>query len=105
MSVRATLWLLLRLWILAWACSAGVESMDFNTVIAGIIALVIICTAAALILLGRPIPELLSNLAFGVFGFYFRGITLPKAEKTETPPVPTQEKPTRGAATARTRSE
>ena len=66
--------------------------MDLNPIITAIIALGIIGTVLFLLSTGKPIPELLSNLTFGVFGYYFgRGTrTAPKPdgddETSEPPP-------------------
>ena len=44
---------------------------DYTTLVAGVLAIIILVDISVLAIAGRPVPELLSNLAFGVFGFYF----------------------------------
>jgi|GEM_PF-4458390 len=44
---------------------------DYTTLVAGVLAIIILIDVSVLAIAGRPVPELLSNLAFGVFGFYF----------------------------------
>ncbi len=44
---------------------------DYTTLVAGVLAIIILIDVSVLAISGRPVPELLSNLAFGVFGFYF----------------------------------
>jgi hypothetical protein len=45
--------------------------VDFQAIVTGVLALIILIDVSLLIITGRPIPELLSNLTFGVFGYYF----------------------------------
>jgi hypothetical protein len=44
---------------------------DFTTVVAGVLAVIILVDVSVLVIAGRPVPELVSDLAFSVFGFYF----------------------------------
>ena len=61
------------------------SGIDFATVITGVLAVIILVDVSVLVISGKPVPELLSNLAFGVFGFYFgRRVPLPR-------PVPARE--------------
>lgn len=41
------------------------------SLVAATLAVIVLGDVSALVLSGRPVPELLSNLVFGVFGFYF----------------------------------
>jgi hypothetical protein len=52
--------------------------LDIGTVVAGILAIIILVDVSVLVVSGKPVPELLSNLAFGVFGFYFGRAPAPK---------------------------
>ena len=47
------------------------NSPDFFSVVAALLALVLLVDVSVLWLTGRQVPELLSQLIFGVFGFYF----------------------------------
>ncbi|MGH2368470.1 MAG: hypothetical protein ACRDI2_09730 [Chloroflexota bacterium] len=58
---------------------------DFTTLVAGVLAVIILVDVSVLVISGRPVPELLSNLAFGVFGFYF-GRRAPTAKSAEVRP-------------------
>ena len=54
-------------------------SPDFFSVVAALLALVLLVDISVLWLTGRQVPELLSQLIFGVFGFYFgRAPSLPR---------------------------
>jgi hypothetical protein len=44
---------------------------DFFAVVAATLAVVLLLDISVLWLTGRQVPELLSQLIFGVFGFYF----------------------------------
>jgi hypothetical protein len=47
------------------------NSPDFFSIVAALLALVLLVDVSVLWLTGRQVPELLSQLIFGVFGFYF----------------------------------
>jgi hypothetical protein len=47
------------------------QGVDVATVVAGVLAIIILVDVSVLVIMGKPVPEILSNLAFGVFGFYF----------------------------------
>ncbi len=44
---------------------------DFYAVVAAVLAVVLLVDISVLWLTGKQVPELLSQLTFGVFGFYF----------------------------------
>ena len=44
---------------------------DLFSVVAALLAVVLLVDVSVLWLTGRQVPELLSQLIFGVFGFYF----------------------------------
>lgn len=44
---------------------------DFFAVVAAVLAVVLLVDISVLWLTGRQVPELLAQLIFGVFGFYF----------------------------------
>ena len=44
---------------------------DFFSMVAAVLAVVLLVDVSVLWLTGRQVPELLSQLIFGVFGFYF----------------------------------
>ena len=46
-------------------------SPDFVAIVAALLALVLLVDVSVLWLTGRQVPELLSQLIFGIFGFYF----------------------------------
>ncbi len=48
-----------------------VYGVDLPALIAALLAVIIWVAMSVLVVSGKPVPELLSNLAFGVFGFYF----------------------------------
>jgi hypothetical protein len=48
-----------------------VYGTDFVTVLAGVLAVIILVDVSVLWLTGRQVPELLGQLIFGIFGFYF----------------------------------
>ncbi|MBI3971720.1 MAG: hypothetical protein HY332_10570 [Chloroflexi bacterium] len=77
---------------------------DFFAIVAAMMALVLLVDVSILWLTGRQVPELLSQLIFGVFGFYFGrapGITRPPAaprgqpaaSKTPSPAVAPRPRP------------
>ena len=45
--------------------------MDVTTVVAAVLAVVLLVDVSVLWLTGRQVPELLAQLIFGIFGFYF----------------------------------
>ncbi len=45
--------------------------VDFTTVVAAVLAVVLLVDVSVLWLTGRQVPELLAQLIFAVFGFYF----------------------------------
>ena len=45
--------------------------VDFYGVVAAVLAVVLLVDISVLWLTGKQVPELLSQLTFGVFGFYF----------------------------------
>jgi hypothetical protein len=45
--------------------------VDLYGVVAAVLAVVLLVDISVLWLTGRQVPELLGQLAFGVFGFYF----------------------------------
>ena len=47
------------------------NSPDFFAVVAALLALILLVDISVLWLTGRQVPELLGQLIFGVFGFYF----------------------------------
>jgi len=47
------------------------NSPDFFSIVAALLAVVLLVDISVLWLTGRQVPELLSQLIFGVFGFYF----------------------------------
>jgi hypothetical protein len=44
---------------------------DFYSIVAALLAFILLLDISVLWLTGRQVPELLSQLIFGVFGFYF----------------------------------
>ena len=54
---------------------------DVTTVVAAVLSVVLLVDVSVLWLTGKQVPELLSQLIFGVFGFYF-GRT-PAGKQTE----------------------
>ena len=62
-------------------------SPDFFSIVAALLAVVLLVDISVLWLTGRQVPELLSQLIFGVFGFYFgRAPSLPR--QAQRVPVP-----------------
>ena len=47
------------------------SGVDFGTVVAAVLAVVLLVDVSALWLTGRQVPELLTELVFAVIGFYF----------------------------------
>lgn len=47
------------------------SGVDFATVVSGVLAVIILVDVSVLVVAGKPVPQLLSDLAFGIFGFYF----------------------------------
>ncbi len=59
---------------------------DFYAVVAAILAVVLLVDISLLWVTGRAVPELLSQLIFGIFGFYFgRAPVLERTPKAEPP--------------------
>lgn len=61
-------------------------TVDFATGVAGVLAVIILVDVSVLVVSGKPVPELLSSLAFGVFGFYFGRTPRPTAPEPPEPP-------------------
>ena len=66
------------------------NSPDFFAIVAAVLALVLLLDISALWLTGKQVPELLSQLIFGVFGFYFG-----RAPGFTRQPVPADPEPPR----------
>src|SRR5438094_1684412 len=58
---------------------------DFFAVVAALLALILLVDISVLWLTGRQVPDLLGQLIFGVFGFYFGRSPLP--QKSPDPPA------------------
>lgn len=61
------------------------NSPDLFSVIAALLALVLLVDISVLWLTGRQVPELLSQLIFGVFGFYFGRAPVPARQPERAP--------------------
>ena len=61
------------------------NSPDFTSIVAALLALVLLVDVSVLWLTGRQVPELLSQLIFGVFGFYFGRAQGPAREAERVP--------------------
>jgi hypothetical protein len=59
---------------------------DFTSVVAAVLALVLLVDVSVLWLTGRQVPELLSQLIFGIFGFYFGRAPAAARQPERTPP-------------------
>ncbi len=57
--------------------------VDFTTVVSAVLAVVLLVDVSALWLTGKQVPELLAQLIFGVFGFYFGRVPVGKQKTKE----------------------
>jgi hypothetical protein len=61
---------------------------DFYSMVAALLAFILLLDISVLWLTGRQVPELLSQLIFGVFGFYFGrapGLERPARQAPDVP--------------------
>jgi hypothetical protein len=63
---------------------------DFVAVVAAVLAVVLLLDISALWLTGRQVPELLSELTFGIFGFYFGRMPVVRQPVPEPEPTSKQ---------------
>jgi hypothetical protein len=61
----------------------GRAVVDVTTVVAAVLAMMLLLDVSVLWLMGRQVPELLAQLIFGVFGFYFGRTPLPRRKGEE----------------------